>query len=43
MGQYEVAKLITPDASCSVKLPDAVSKGLSFKLDWRSYGLESAT
>jgi ERCC4-related helicase len=37
MGQDEVARLITPDATCVVKLPDAVSEGLSFKL-----GLESS-
>jgi hypothetical protein len=32
MGQDEVARLITPDETCAVKLPDAVSEGLSFKL-----------
>jgi len=32
MGQDEVARLITPDATTTVPLPEAVSEGLSFKL-----------
>jgi len=32
MGQEEVAKLITPESSTTVKLPDAVSNDLAFKL-----------
>jgi hypothetical protein len=32
MGQDEVARLITPDATCAFRLPDAVSEALSFKL-----------
>lgn len=32
MGQDEVARLITPDSSSAVPLPDAVSNELSFKL-----------
>jgi superfamily II DNA or RNA helicase len=37
MGQDEVARLISPDATCAVKLPDAFSEELSFKL-----GLENS-
>ncbi len=33
MGQDEVANLITPESNCTVPLPDAISAGLSFKLD----------
>jgi hypothetical protein len=33
MGQDEVAKLITTDSNNAIKLPDAVSNELSFKLD----------
>jgi ERCC4-related helicase len=33
MGQDEVARLITPEASQVVRLPQAVSEGLSFVLD----------
>jgi hypothetical protein len=36
MGQEEVSKLITPDFSCAISLPDAISNELSFQL-----GLES--
>lgn len=32
MGQDEVARLITPDSSSVIALPNAVSEGLSFKL-----------
>ena len=32
MGQDEVARLITPDSSSAIPLPDAVSNELSFKL-----------
>jgi superfamily II DNA or RNA helicase len=32
MGQDEVARLITPEATCTVRLPEAISEGLSFKL-----------
>ena len=33
MGQDEVAKLITPDTDAGFPLPEAVTNGLSFKLD----------
>jgi hypothetical protein len=33
MGQDEVAKLITPDADTGFPLPEAVTSGLSFKLE----------
>jgi hypothetical protein len=33
MGQDEVARLITPESSTGVQLPDAISSDLSFKLD----------
>jgi hypothetical protein len=36
MGQDEVARLITPDSTATVPLPQAISDGLSFKLDLRS-------
>lgn len=32
MGQDEVARLITPDSSNAIRLPDALSNELSFKL-----------
>jgi hypothetical protein len=32
MGQEEVARLITPDSSSVIRLPEAVSNELSFKL-----------
>lgn len=32
MGQDEVSKLITPDFSCAISLPDAISNELSFQL-----------
>lgn len=32
MGQEEVARLITPDSSSAIRLPEAVSNELSFKL-----------
>lgn len=36
MGQDEVAKLITPDSACVVRLPESVSERLSFKLGLKS-------
>jgi hypothetical protein len=38
MGQDEVARLITPDSSTAIPLPDAISEELSFKL-----GLDAST
>ena len=38
MGQDEVAKLITPESSSAIALPEAISNELSFKL-----GLDAAT
>jgi len=32
MGQDEVARLITPESTCVIPLPDAISLELSFKL-----------
>jgi superfamily II DNA/RNA helicase len=32
MGQDEVARLITPDSSGGIALPDTISEGLSFRL-----------
>jgi hypothetical protein len=32
MGQDEVARLISPDATSAVPLPDAVSEELGFRL-----------
>jgi len=32
MGQEEVARLITPDSTTAIRLPDAISNALSFKL-----------
>ncbi len=36
MGQDEVARLITPDSTSTIPLPQTISDGLSFKLDLRS-------
>jgi len=38
MGEDEVARLITPDSDSAIRLPDAISDELSFKL-----GLEAST
>jgi hypothetical protein len=36
MSQDEVARLITPDSTATIPLPQAISDGLSFKLGLRS-------
>jgi hypothetical protein len=36
MGQDEVSKLITPDFSCAISLPDAISNELTFQLGLKS-------